>query len=472
MEGEIPENSQANESAHIGDSSINLNRILLRIRRINELVARPPVVSVTDMTDTEPGRPTDMQSVQQHPSGLNPAAPAFVPRANRAPPRPRPPGAFRAPRQSTQSMARSISNTHSNSDAVIDYPVYHPCPHPQSSLSQLTKSEDVQYVYDVIECILKLEGSIHGALVQDFLTEGGLQQGILKFMSEESGRTSAPYIIMSTLPMYAHTFLLRDLYSSIVSRKMMSRSTVIDLVTPYGKDLSLVVYPQIEYHSQNTTNCELFLTSLDLLSLNRDGIYIHQNKPLHLKHRPTPFLYLFSQLSRKEYSWMEAEVASLRSTQVGDRLVHRHWSNLMEKGIYSDQRQWVFPSRRRLENHLRDEQYSCCICLDADKQEDDEEGNEGSDMQNDENTESKKRACEQGSSARHNQPNQPNQPTKQSQQSSVPPDFRLVDDPELFLELPCTHIFHILCFCKIEPCSSTGRIFCPLCRSDYDVLEL
>lgn len=212
--------------------------------------------------------------------------------------------------------------------------------------------------------------------------------------------------------------------------------------------MSLVIYPKVDVH-EDEANCELFLTTLDLLSVDRNGFYVHHNMPQHLKHRPCPFFFLYSQLSRNEYTWMDREVTSLRVTEVGQRLVHRHWAYLMSKGILNDNRQWRWPPRRRLQEHLEEEEYSCCLCLGNEDEDDDADDEYDKDKQNKEDKEDNTdRDAE----------------TKENKKKEL--------DPRQFLELPCSHIFHINCFCKIQPSTASGRIVCPLCRSTLDVLEL
>ena len=465
---EDSDSNSADSAAVLDQTTFSLDRILQRIQRIGTLVDEHQPTHPTRLTRPNQSLQSDMTTETTAPdpnpnTTLNPAAPPFIPRAV---PQPRPPGSFRSPRHANPPRrgpqgrqlygswgsrvtrdsrvtrgSQGIRGTRDPQDqSVIEYPDRRPRPHIQSTLSYLTDSEDICFVNTVIETIFKLDGSIHGTFVQDMLREGGLQQAITKFLSFENATSSAPYIMMATLPLYAQTFLLRELYSSIICTRQMSRSIVIDLNTPYGQDLSLVVYQKDVHHDQPAAhNCELFLTTLDLLSVDRNGFYVHQNMPQHLKHRPCPFFFLYSQLSRNEYTWMEREVRSLRVTEIGQRLVHRHWAFMMSKGIYNDSRQWVFPSRRRLKKHLEEEEYSCCLCLGNEDEDDD-----------DDNTD-------------------PDNPDKDAETQE---NKKKELDPKQFLELPCSHIFHLTCFCKIQPSSTSGRIVCPLCRSTLDVLEL
>lgn len=180
---------------------------------------------------------------------------------------------------------------------------------------------------------------------------------------------------------------------------------------------------QITYFNRDTLNDDsYFLTTLDLLELHRDGLYLSGYAPPSIKRLPCPLGLCLSDWYSNEYSFLKMEDCiesnfldqSQRQQFTIDRF--NEWRTLLLNQMYNKKRVWTKTTRQKMLS--KDSKWTCAICQDT--------------------------KCEY--------------------------------ENLYAMQLPCSHAFHQCCFADIVPASHANishyKILCPICRRPYFITQL
>jgi len=180
---------------------------------------------------------------------------------------------------------------------------------------------------------------------------------------------------------------------------------------------------QITYfHQDILEDGSYFLTTLDLLELQRDGVYLSGYAPLSIKRLPCPLSLCLADWYSNQYSFLKMEdcieTDQLNQCQRQRFIISRfnEWKKLLLNQIYNKKRVWTKTTCKKMLS--KDPKWICAICQDT--------------------------KCEY--------------------------------ENLYVMQLPCSHAFHQCCFADIVPASHANlshyKILCPICRRAYFITQL
>jgi len=315
--------------------------------------------------------------------------------------------------------------------------------------------EDVDFIVNVVDAICKYDGIVFGGdgLVCTFLTEGGVRRGTERFLERLVSHNRREFTVCCRMSVQASTFFKRDFNRSIISES--STTPTFSLCTPFGVEITV----GLNHYRHN----ELFLTTLDLLSLSRNGFFVRKPAELHAR-LPNPFLTLCRSIEKRRFRWIDATREAFSVSSASRQFIHMRWSTLLKEGVYNSDHRWKLMQGSSLAAFLCSGG-SCCLCLGEENDPLLKQRLEKHEEESDPESESPTKTQESDS------------PTKTQTEEALKVWLTTTKEGQRvckqFLCLPCSkeHVFHVQCFSRLQM-NTDGDVPCPLCRAPYSIFEL